>query len=119
MTTGAMRIVAELVAKRLGGEATELEAALGDDPIAAAIALSMAGQDRSGARGDPAGVVRYVASIVGGCPICLGVDNTCGECEGKGAPGSRSPDREALLEWLDRPLRRLGLCVGKLRPGAR
>lgn len=114
MTEDAVKMIADALAQRLGGDAAALQAALGEDPLAAAVAL-VAAQATSGARADPAGVVRQVACIVGGCPVCLGTDVACVECEGKGAPGSRVPDRAALLRWVHRPLRRLGLCVGRLR----
>jgi hypothetical protein len=42
-------------------------------------------------RGGAAATVRFVAALVGGCPICLGENHGCAECAGRGKPGSRQP----------------------------
>lgn len=112
MTSEAARLVAGVLARRLGIESDELVATLGDNPLGAAMALSLMEQTGS-ARPDPALTVRAVARMVGGCPLCLGEDGACDECNGAGQPGFRTPDTEALVRWITPPLRRMGLCVGR------
>jgi hypothetical protein len=118
MTAPAARRVAEVLAQRLGLEVGEVESTIAADPFTAAFALSLMGQSAPEERGGAAATVRFVASLVGACPICLGEDDECPECGGRGKPGCRQPDGEALMVWIARPLRRLGLCVGSLRQGA-
>jgi hypothetical protein len=112
MTEEVERMVAEVLAQQLGLKDGEVPNALGGDPLMAAVALSLMKRSRSERRDDEAARLRRVASIIGACPRCLGDDAACAECAGQGKPGYRAPpDREALLEWIERPLRRLGLCV--------
>lgn len=112
MTTDAARLVAGLLARRLGLESDDVLATLGDNPLRAAMALSLI--ERSPAAGpEPADVLRVVASMVGGCPLCLGENAECDECRGAGRPGYRMPDGTALVRWVSPALRRMGLCVGR------
>jgi hypothetical protein len=116
MKPAAQRIVAELLGRQLGMDAGEVASALDGDPVTTIFTLSMMGQ--ANARdpdADAAERVIRVAAIVGACTSCLGDDPHCTECRGMGRPGSRMPDVEALLEWIDLPLRRAGLCVTALR----
>lgn len=116
MNPAAQRMVAEVLGRQLGIDAGELTTALGADPIAAAFALSMMGQCRPPKQeADATERLFRVAAVVGACPSCLGEDPLCVECQGDGRPGSRMPDREALLAWIALPLRRAGLCVTALR----
>jgi len=116
MNPAAQRIVAELLGRQLGMDAGELATALETDPITAVFTLSMMGQSNSkAAEADAVERLVRIATIVGACPICLGDDPLCTECRGAGTPGHRAPDLEALLAWIDRPLRRVGLCVTALR----
>src|SRR5215208_4068894 len=116
MNAAAQQMVAELLSRQLGMDAGELATALRADPITAVFALSMMGQCKpQKPEADPAERLARVAIIVGGCPLCLGEDPLCIECQGEGGPGFRIPDREALLAWTALPLRRAGLCVTPLR----
>jgi hypothetical protein len=111
MTEEAERMVAEVLAQSLGRQGGEVPSALGGNPLMAAVAFSLMNRSRSAQRDDEAARIRRIAAIIGACPRCLGDDAACAECAGKGKPGYRAPNREALLEWIARPLRRLGLCV--------
>jgi hypothetical protein len=114
MNEGAQKLVAELQARRLGVDCSELAPAL-SDPLAAVVALSMMGQapPEEPVVGAAERLAR-VAVMVGGCPLCLGEDAACAECWGEGQPGSRPPHRAALLRWVGTPLRRLRLGVTPL-----
>jgi hypothetical protein len=118
MTGPAARKVAEVIAQRLGVEVAEVESTMSADPLTAVLTLSLMGQSAPDERSRAAATVRFVAALVGACPICLGEDDDCPECGGRGKPGCRQPDGEALIVWIARPLRRLGLCVGSLRETA-
>jgi hypothetical protein len=96
MTAETTRMIAGLLAPRLGVEPAQLEEMLADNP-------------------DPAAIVRFVAALVGGCDVCLGEHPTCPECGGKGTPGFHPPDAAALVAWISPALRRLGLCIGRPR----
>ena len=96
------RTIAGILAQRLGVE---------PDVIEALSLLQRPNQETC----DPAETVRFVAKLVGACPICLGEDTMCLECGGKGGPGWRDPDAAALVAWLAPTLRRLGLCIGRPR----
>jgi hypothetical protein len=116
MTAATTRTIAGALAQRLGVEPEQMEATLSQDPLAAVLALSMmqpgvAKEESS----DAAAIVRFVASMLGACPICLGENPDCLDCGGGGTPGSRAPNETALVAWISRPLRRLGLCVGRPR----
>lgn len=116
MKPEAQRIVAELLGRQLGMDASELATALEGDPVTAIFTLSMLGQANvKESDADATERVMRVATIVGACTVCLGDDPLCTECRGAGKPGYRVPDPEALLEWIDLPLRRVGLCVTALR----
>jgi hypothetical protein len=115
MTSEAARLVAGVLARRLGIEASELEPTLGDSPIGAAMALSLLESPRAAAAVDAAALLRGVASRVGACPACLGEVEECSECNGRGGPGSRAADTGALVMWIARPLHQVGLCVGRPR----
>jgi hypothetical protein len=118
MTTDAARTIAGALAERLGVEPEQLEATFADNPLAAALALGAMQQEQREEDADPAALVRFVASMVGACPLCLGENPACAECGGRGSPGSSAPNEIALVAWISRPLRRLGLCVGRPRPAA-
>jgi hypothetical protein len=108
--------IAGIVAQRLGVEPQMIEAALAEKPLAAAVALSLLHRPRQETC-DPAETMRFVATVVGACPMCLGEDLLCYECGGKGSPGSRDLDAASLVAWITPALRRLGLCVGRPRKG--
>lgn len=112
MNTGTQQTIAGILAQRLGVEPTLIEGTLGDQPLAAMMALSLLERHRSGTC-DPVEIVHFVAALVGACPTCLGEDGACTACGGRGAPGSREPDAAALTAWITPSLRRLGLCVGR------
>lgn len=117
MTTDAARLVAEVLARRLGVTAESFESKLADSPIGAAMALGLLDSAPPAAPADAAAIVRSVARMVGACPACLGLHAACAACQGDGAPGSRAPDAESLVKWIAPALDRVGLCVG--RPRAR
>jgi hypothetical protein len=114
MTTETARTIASILAQRLGVEPDEIEGTLTDKPLAAAVVLSLLSPAHH-ATCDPAATVRFVATLVGACPICLGEDMVCHECGGKGGPGSRDPDAAALVAWITPVLGRMGLCIGRPR----
>jgi hypothetical protein len=114
MTEGIERMVAEMLAQRLGLQGSDMPIAPGGDPIMAAVALSLMKRTRS-KRDEEVVTIRRIAAIVGACQRCLGDDASCAECAGKGRPGYSPPDKTALLEWSTPPLRRLGLCVSARR----
>ena len=117
MTAPAARKVAEVLAQRLGMEVCDVDSTIAADPLTAAIALTFMGQPASNEQSRAAATMRFVAALVGACPVCLGEDDGCAECRGRGKPGCRQPDGEALTVWIARPLRRLGLCVAELPQG--
>lgn len=114
MSDETEKMVADALAQRFGIPAGEMSNAMGDNSLMTALALSLISRPRR-ERGDEDDLkirrVAMVAMIVGACPRCLGDDAACAECSGKGKPGYRIPNKEALLSWIARPLRRLGLCV--------
>jgi hypothetical protein len=121
MTAEATRAIAGALAERFGVEPEHIEATLTENPLAAALALTMmqpAAQVAPDERTEAAALVRFVASLVGACPVCLGENPGCLDCGGSGAPGSRAPNETALVAWISPPLRRLGLCVGRPRRAA-
>lgn len=112
MTEEVEKMFAEVLAQRLGLQGSETSHAPAGDQIKAALALSLMQHFHSKPPHDGEAVtIRRVAAIVGACPRCLGDDASCAQCAGKGQPGCRAPDRTALLEWIARPLHRLGLRV--------
>jgi hypothetical protein len=117
MTAAAQRMVTELLARQLGVDVGELGPGVGDDPMAAFVALSIIGQPRATATNGDSAEERLarVAVMVGACALCLGEDPACLECNGRGRPGSRAPDREALVRWIRPSLRRVDLCLNVLR----
>jgi hypothetical protein len=118
MTTETARLVAGVLARRLGIEADSLQATITDNPLGAAVALSMLDPARQAPESDPARVIRFVGSMVGACPVCLGEVGDCGECRGLGKPGTRAANAEALIRWIALPLHQAGLCVGRPRSTA-
>lgn len=114
MIAGNARTIVGVLAQRLGVEPDQIEGTLTDNPLAGAVALSLLETARQETC-DPAATLRFVATLVGACPICLGEDTVCRECGGSGGPGSRDPDAAALAAWIAPALRRLGLCVGRPR----
>lgn len=119
MTEHVERMFAEVLAQRLGLDGAESAAAPDGNQIKAALALSLMQQFRSKPQGGESLAIRRVAAIVGACPRCLGDDLACPHCEGQGQPGSRTPDRAALLEWIEPPLQRLGLRVSARKASPR
>jgi hypothetical protein len=115
MTAATARTIAGALAERLGVEPEQMEATLTQDPLTAVLALSMIQPAPKEEGADSAAIVRFVASLTGACPICLGENPGCFDCGGHGTPGSREPNETALVAWVSRPLRRLGLCVGRPR----
>jgi hypothetical protein len=118
MNEGTQKLVAELLARRLGVSGSELEPALAD-PLAAVVALSIMGQaepatDPRVDPADPARCLERIAAMVGACPLCVGENQACIECWGEGGPGSSTPQRAALLRWIGPALRRLRLGVTRL-----
>jgi hypothetical protein len=114
MTAETAQTIASILAQRLGVEPHMIEGSLSDKPLAAMLALSLLERQRAGGC-DPAETVRFVATLVGACPRCLGEDRVCQECNGREGPGSRSPDAAALVAWITPTLHRLGLCIGRPR----
>src|SRR5688572_7844520 len=116
MKPAAQRMVAELLGRQLGVDAGELAGAFDGDPMTAILTPSMMSQSTGkGSDADATERVMRVAAIVGACTARLGDDPICTECHGDGRAGSREPEREALVEWIDLPLRRVGLCVATFR----
>jgi len=115
MTAATTRTIAGALAERLGVEPEQMEATLTQDPLTAVLALSLMQPGPKEESADSAAIVRFIASLMGACPICLGENSDCLDCGGSGTPGSRAPNETALVAWISRPLRRLGLCVGRPR----
>jgi hypothetical protein len=115
MNSATQRVIAELLARRLGADSGELGTALDSDPVSALLALSTMDQPSRASDGDPEAQLLRVAAIVGACRLCLGEDPACAKCLGDGRPGWRPPDRAALLHWIGPALRRAGFCVTPLR----
>jgi hypothetical protein len=113
MTAETTRTMASIIAQQLGVEPNVIETALTEKSLAAMVALSLLGPQRP--LSNPAETVRFVATLVGACPLCLGEDRTCHECSGRDGPGSRNPDAAALVAWITPALHELGLCVGRPR----
>jgi hypothetical protein len=114
MTTQSTQTIASVLAQRLGVEPAVIESSLTRKPLTAMLALSLLDRPRA-ATCDPTETVRFVATLVGACPTCLGEDRICHECNGRDGPGSRNADAAALVAWITPALRRLGLCVGRPR----
>lgn len=57
-----------------------------------------------------------VARVLGACTACWGLDRFCGRCRGAGAPGSHTPDIDALVDWIGPALRRGGISLSTTRP---
>lgn len=121
MKPEAQRMMAELLGRQLGMDAGQLATAMEGDPLTAILTLSMMSQSNAQAssrapEADAAERLARIAAMVGACSLCLGEDALCTRCRGAGKPGRRPPDIEALLEWIELPLRRAGLCVTERRP---
>ena len=119
MSEEVQRMFAEVLAQRLGLQGDESNYAPAGNPIKAALALSLMQQFHSKSHDEGSVTIRRVAKIVGACPRCLGDDAACPHCEGEGQPGSRLPDRTALLEWIAPSLHRAGLRVSARKPATR
>jgi hypothetical protein len=115
MSTETARLVAGVLARRLGIEAGEFEATLAENPLGAVVALSMMDSTRQAATPDPGSALSFVARMVGACDACLGEDAECTACQGLGKPGTRAADTDALIRWISVPLHQAGLCVGRPR----
>lgn len=114
MTAETVRMVAGVLAQRLGVDASELEASIAHDPMRM-VALSLMQDAAVPPRMDPASLVREVAAMVGACAACLGEQPGCEECRGTGKPGWHEPDAAALVRWITPSLQRVGLCIGRPR----
>lgn len=115
MTTETARLVAGVLARRLGMESGELQSTIAENPLGAVVALSMMDPARQAEATSEGRVVSFVARMVGACEACLGEDAACGACHGLGKPGTRSADTESLIRWISVPLHQAGLCVGRPR----
>jgi hypothetical protein len=111
MTEQVERMFAEVLAQRLGLESGDTVQAEDGNQLKTALALSLMQQMQSRRPDGASIIIRRVAAILGACPRCLGDNPACSHCEGQGQPGTRTPDRTALLQWLDLPLQRLGLRI--------
>jgi len=98
MNAESTRTIAGILAQRLGVEPDVIEGTLAEKPLAAAVALSLL-QRPNQETCDPAETVRFVAKLVGACPICLGEDTMCLECGGKGGPGWRDHRQPHPYRW--------------------
>lgn len=56
----------------------------------------------------------WVARLVGCCPQCWGLVDTCPACRGRGKPGSSEPAVSELVSWLRPALRRAGIGLVRL-----
>ena len=115
MSTETARLVASVLARRLGIESGEFETSLADNPLGAVVALSMLDPTRQAETRSPGRTLAFVAQLVGACDACLGEDVECGTCQGLGKPGTRAADTDALIRWISVPLHQAGLCVGRPR----
>ncbi|HEX7283510.1 MAG TPA: hypothetical protein VF239_15745 [Vicinamibacterales bacterium] len=111
MTEQVERMFAEVLAQRLGLDGGETPEADDSNQLKTALVLSLMQQMQSRPPDNASVIIRRVAAILGACPRCLGDNPACSHCEGQGRPGTRTPDRTALLQWLDVPLQRLGLRI--------
>ena len=119
MTEHVERMFAEVLAQRLGLDGGDTTPADEGNQLKTALALSLMQQLRSRPHDGAPATLRRVAAILGACPRCLGDDPACSHCEGQGQPGTRTPDRTALLEWLGPPLQRLGLRISARKTSTR
>ena len=115
MSTDTARLVAGVLARRLGMEAGDFEATLAENPLSAVVALSMMDSTRQAETPDSGHAVRFVARLVGACDACHGEDDGCLACNGRGKPGTSVADTDALIRWISVPLHQAGLCVGRPR----
>jgi hypothetical protein len=53
------------------------------------------------------GIVEEVAAALGACRRCLGTDDGCPVCVGRGLPGSETPDPQRFDELVGPAVRRL------------
>jgi hypothetical protein len=56
-------------------------------------------------------MAEWVAGAVGACQRCWGLDRFCRTCSGAGVPGSRPPDLEEFVAWIEPAFRRAGLVI--------
>ena len=56
-------------------------------------------------------LVAFFANLFGACVKCLGEDERCPVCRGRGGPGFHVPDGEQLVSWAEPALKRLGKHV--------
>ena len=116
MSTETARTIAGILAQRLGVEPDEIEGTLTGKPLAAAMVLSLLSPAHP-TTCDPAATVRFIATLAGACPICLGEDMVCHECGGKGGPGSRDPGAAGFVAGGTPAVGRVGLCICRPRRG--
>jgi hypothetical protein len=98
---------------RDGGGGDEMEA-LEQRALTAEAQLEDARRALRGARAaitSSQALLEYVARVLGSCQRCCGLNPLCPACGGEGRPGSRAPDREELLAWLQPALAHSGLAV--------
>lgn len=115
MTAEVEKMFADAIAQRLGLNGADTGSAPTGNALKTMLALSLMQHVQGGRQEPHAAMVRRVAAIVGACPRCLGDDPACEQCGGEGQPGCCVPDRAMLLEWIARPLDRLGLRVSVSR----
>ena len=96
MTAETARTLADALAERLGVEPEHMEATLTQDPLTAALALSMMQPAAAEESTDTAAIVRFVASLVGACPLCLGEHPGCSTA---GGTARRGPARRTRPRW--------------------
>lgn len=53
----------------------------------------------------------WIARLVGACPQCWGLVESCPACAGRGGPGHEPPAVDDLVDWLTPALRRAGLAL--------
>ncbi|HEV2778161.1 MAG TPA: hypothetical protein VGX25_02050 [Actinophytocola sp.] len=54
-------------------------------------------------------MVQHIAAVFGACPRCWGLNQLCSHCQGAGGPGWQLPDTNALLQWVEPALARVGM----------
>jgi len=119
MTEHVERMFAEVLAQRLGLDGGNTPQADDSNQLKTALTLALMQQMQSRPADGTSVTIRRVAAILGACPRCLGDNPACSHCEGQGQPGTRTPDRTALLQWLDVPLQRLGLRISARKTSTR
>jgi hypothetical protein len=101
-------LVEQIISSATAPSAEEMEdEALGTRLARAERSLDRARQDLVAANK----MAEWVAGAVGACPRCWGLDRFCRSCSGAGVPGSRQPDLEEFVSWIEPAFRRAGLAI--------